>query len=169
MSLDIESRLKVYLASAPRAIRAIPTLELSHSAMSRTYYLWREPYIGSITDEDDNVRTVEPVNLDIKLAGVTGTLDQQYQIPIDTTDIEDEFREEMDLIPLGTQEKIRCVYREYLSDDLTSVMARAPLQVEAISYRVGAATLTAVSPRLNISSTGERYVPRDVPMLRAFL
>lgn len=169
MSLDIETRLKEYLASAPRAIRPIPTLEISHSALTQTRYLWREPYVGSITDENGNVRTVQPVNLDIKLAGVTGTLDQQYQIPIDTTDIEDEFREEMDLIPLGTQEKIRSVYREYLSDDLTSVMARAPLQVEAISYRVGAATLTAVSPRLNISSTGERYVPRDVPMLRAFL
>lgn len=169
MSLDIETRLKVFLASAPRAIRAIPTLEISHSALTKTYYLWREPYEGVVTNEDAELVTMQPVNLDIKLAGVTGTLDQQYQIPIDTTDIEDEFREEMDLIPLGTQEKIRAVYREYLSDDLTSVMARAPLQVETISYRVGAATMTAVSPRLNMNSTGERYVPRDVPMLRAFL
>lgn len=169
MSLDIETRLKVFLASAPRAIRAVPTLEVSHSSMSRTYYLWREPYVGSITDEDGNVRTVEPLNLDIKLASEDGTLDQQYDITVDTTDIEDEFREEMDRIPLGTQEKIRSVYREYLSDDLTSVMARAPLQVEAISYRVGAATMTAVSPRLNINSTGETYLPRDIPMLRSFL
>lgn len=169
MSLDLESRLRVYLASAPRAIRQIQVLEISHSAMSKTYYVWREPYIGSITDENGNVRVVDPVNLDIRLAGDEGSLDQQYDITIDTADIEDEFREQMDLIPLGTLQKIQCIYREYLSDDLTSVMARAPLQVEGISYRVGAATITAVSPRLNISSTGERYLPRDIPMLRAWL
>lgn len=169
MSLDLESRLKVFLASAPRAIHSVKTLEISHSAMSRTYYLWREPYIGSITDEDGNARVIEPVNLDIRLAGDEGSLDQQYDITIDTTDIEDEFREQMDRIPLGTLEKIQCIYREYLSDDLTSVMALAPLQVEGISYRVGAATITAVSPRLNMTATGERYLPRDIPMLRAYL
>lgn len=169
MSLDLETRLKVFLASAPRAIRAIPTLEISHSALTKTYYIWREPYEGVVTNEDGDLVTMQPVNLDIKLAGDEGSLDQQYDVTLDTTDVEDEFREQMDLVPLGTQEKIKSVYREYLSDDLTSVMARAPLQVEAINYRVGAATLNAVSPRLNINSTGESYLPRDVPMLRAFL
>ena len=32
-----------------------------------------------------------------------------------------------------------------------------------------AASLSAVTPRLNITRTGEIYSPRDVPMLRGFL
>lgn len=168
MSLDLEQRLRVFFASAPQTIRQIPVLEISHSAMSKTYYLWREPYEGEITTED-GVRTVQPCNFEVKPAGSQAHLDQVYEIRLDTTDIEDDFRSEMDLIPLETTERIRCVFREYLSDDLTDVLARAVLQVESVSYALGAASISAVSPRLNITSTGERYTPRDVPMLRGFL
>jgi hypothetical protein len=168
MSLDIESRLRVFLASAPAALRTIQTLEFSHSAMTKTYYLWREPYDGEITTED-GVRAVEPVNFEIKLAGTEAHLDQHFEIRLDTTQISDEFREQLDLIPIDTLERIRCVYREYLSDDLTDVLARAVLQVESISYQLGAASIAAVSPRLNITRTGELYTPRDIPMLRGFL
>lgn len=169
MSLSLETRLKTFLASAPRDVRLIPTVEFSHSAMTKTYYLWREPYTGEITTES-GVRTVEPVNLAIKLAGDEGHLDQNFDIRLSTVDIEDEFREQLDLIPIDTLEKIRCVYREYLSDDLTD-MVTGPivLQVESIVCVVGAASISAVYPRYNSTRTGENYVPRDVPMLRSFL
>lgn len=169
MSLDIETRLRVLLASAPPALRRVPTLELSHSAMSQTWYLWREPYEGTITTED-GARTVQPVNLSIELAGDEGHLDQSYDIRLDTTEVNDTFRAEMDGIPIDTLERIRCVYREYLSDDLATVVAGpAVLQVESIAYRRGVAAISAVSPRLNITRTGEAYTARDVPMLRGFL
>ncbi len=122
MSLDLETRLKVFLASAPQAIRSIPTLEISHSAMTKTYYLWREPYAGSITTED-GVRAVACLNFDVKLAGADGHLDQNFEILIDTADVEDQFREQLDLIPVSTTEKIVVKYREYLSDDLTDIVA----------------------------------------------
>jgi len=61
------------------------------------------------------------------------------------------------------------VYREYLSDDLQGPQAVAVLQIESITYMLGAAGISAVSPRLNITRTGELYVPRDIPMLRGFL
>lgn len=168
MSLDLEQRLRVFFASAPQTIRHIETLEISHSAMSQTFYLWREPYVGEITTED-GVRTVQPLNFEAKLAGTEKHLDQIYEIRLDTTDIEDEFRREMDGIPLETTERVRVVFRVYLSDDLTDMQARAVLQVETVSYALGAATITAVSPRLNVQRTGEVYSPRDVPMLRGFL
>jgi hypothetical protein len=168
MSLDLEARLRVFLASAPSAVRRIPTLEITHSAMSKTYYLWHEPYAGEITTED-GVRAVEPVHFEIALAGSEAHLDQSFEIRLSTVDIEDEFREQMDLVPLDTQERIRCVYREYLSDDLTDVLARAVLQVETVSFQIGAATISAVSPRLNSTRTGESYNPRDIPMLRGFI
>lgn len=168
MSLDLESRLRVFLASAPQNLRAIPVLQISHSAMTRTYYLWREPYTGTVTTET-GAHQVEPLNMEIKLAGAENNLDQRFQILLDLTDVADEFREQLDRIPLTSLEHIQVIYREYLSDDLTAVLAQATLQVESVSLTLGAATLIAVQPRLSMTRTGEVYAPRDVPMLRGFL
>lgn len=168
MSLDIEQKLKVFLASAPQNIYPIKTLEIRHNAMTKVYYLWGEPYAGSITTET-GIKTVEPVNIDIKLAGSENNLDQKFNIALDLTDINDEFREQLDNIPLGTLEKIKVVYREYLSDDLTEPLAQANLQVESVSFTIGAAAITAVQPRLSMTRTGEIYTPRVIPMLRGFL
>lgn len=168
MSLDIEQKLRVFFASSPQRKRRVETLEIGHSAMSKTYYLWKQPYEGEITTED-GVRTVQPLNFEAQIAGSEGHLDQVFEIPIDTTDAEDDFRAEMDRIPLGTTERVRLVYREYLSDDLTDMLTRASLQVETVVYTLGAAKINAASPRFNITATGERYLPRDIPMLRNFL
>jgi len=168
MALDLETRLRVFFASAPQVIHKVDTLELSHSQMSRAFYLWREPFNGSITTED-GVRTFEPCNFTVKPAGSEANLDQVFDIRLDTVDIEDIFRGEMDRVPLDTTEHVRVIYREYLSDDLADMLSRAVLHVESISYVIGQALITAVTPRLNITRTGERYTPRDVPMLRNFL
>jgi hypothetical protein len=168
MSLDIESRLRAFLASAPQTIWPITTLEISHSAMSRTFHLWREPYAG-VTSAGGVAMTMEPCNIEIKLAGSEGHLDQKFDIRLGLVDIEDIFREQLDRIPVDTMEKIRIIYREYLSDDLDEPQATATLQAESISYAIGAAQISAVSPRLNVSRTGELYSPKEVPMLRGFL
>jgi hypothetical protein len=169
MSLDLEQRLKVFLASAPQNLRAIQAIELSHPMMPRIYHLWREPYVGAIRLETGVTVTVDPINMDIRLSGSPAHLDQKIDITICTVDVHDEFRQQLDLIPIDTQQKITAVFREYLSDDLTTPQAVARLQVESISYNKGAATLSAVSPRLNITRTGELYTYRDIPMLRGML
>ncbi|WP_041742282.1 DUF1833 family protein [Collimonas fungivorans] len=169
MSLDIETRLRVFLASAPQRIWPIQTLQISHSAMSKTYHLWREPYNGKTTIEGGVVVNMEPVNIEIKLAGSDGNLDQKFDIRLGLVDIEDEFRTELDRIPINTNEKIRIVYREYLSDDLASAQSTATLQAESVSFVIGAANISAVSPRLNITRTGETYNPKEIPTLRGFL
>lgn len=168
MSLDLEQRLLVFFASAPQTVHRVEMLEISHSAMTKTYYLWREPYVGEVTTED-GVRTMQPLNFQATVAGAEGNLDQIFEIPLDTTDVEDDFRSEMARIPLETTERVRLVYREYLSDDLTDMLSRAVLQVESVVYALGMAKISAASPRYNMTTTGERYVPRDVPMLRAWL
>lgn len=165
---DLDHKLRVFLASAPQRGRSIQTIELSHSDLSSTWRLWREPTIGEITTED-GVVDVMPANLLLKLAGSESNLDQKYEINLDTVDADDMFRNEMDRIPLATNEKVRAVYREYLSTDLTEPLVTAVLQVESVGFKKGAATLSAVSPRLNITRTGELYAPRDIPMLRNFV
>lgn len=169
MALDLETRLRAFLASAPQTAHPVATLQISHSAMSKTYHLWREPYAGTTTIEGAVVVNMQPANIDIKLAGSEGHLDQKFDIRLDLVDIDDEFREQMDRIPIDTAEKIALVYREFLSDDLATVQAKTLLQIESVSYTKGAATLSAVSPRLNITRTGELYAPKDIPMLRGFL
>jgi hypothetical protein len=168
MSLDLESRLKVFLASAPQNVHPIQTLEISHSAMSRSFHLWREPYEGT-THASGVAMAMQPANVEIKLAGSEGHLDQVFAIRISTVDDADTLRNELDRIPIATLEKIRIIYREYLSDDLAEAQATAILQAESISYSIGAANISAVSPRLNVNRTGETYAPKEIPMLRGFI
>ena len=136
--------------------------------MSKVWRLWREPYFGEITTEAGVVEVL-PVNVDIQLAGSEGNLDQKFNISIDTVEIGDQFRGELDRIPIDTTERLRAVYRGYLSDDLTEAQTTAALQGESVNCQLGVASISAVSPRLNVTRTGETYTTRDVPMLRAFL
>lgn len=163
MSLDLETRLRTFLASAPQTIHPVQTLEISHSAMT-TWHLWREPYAGTAGGF-----AMTPANIEIKLAGSAGHLDQRVDIRLGLVDAMDLFREQLDLIPIDTAEKIVIVYREYLSDDLDNAQATATLQVESVTWQKGAAQISAVSPRLNVTRTGELYTPKEIPMLRGFL
>jgi hypothetical protein len=167
MSLDLEARLRVFFASAPQALHPVQTLEISHSAMA-TWHLWREPYAGTTT-VDGIVKPMTPANISIKLAGSPGHLDQVFQFQLGLVDSMDLFRAQMDLVPIGTLEKVIVIYREFLSDQLDAPQAQARLQIESISYVKGAANFSAVSPRLNALRTGESYNPREIPMLRAFI
>jgi hypothetical protein len=168
MALDLESRLRVFLASAPQNVRSIGVFEIAHSLMSQTWYLWREPTSGQVTTEDYDLVTVLPANITAELAGSPANLDQIYKIALGTVDIEDLFREELDRIPLDTTERVQLVYREYLSDDLTEPQAVVHLQVESLVCERGTVGIMAASPRFNVQRTGRVYSPRDIPMLRGF-
>ena len=104
----------------------------------------------------------------VEIAGSEANLDQEYKITLDTTDVQDIFRDELDRIPLNTTSRIRVDILSYLSNDLEHEQESATLQAETISYIIGTATITAVVPRYNVLSTGELYEPGVVPMLRAF-
>ncbi len=169
MPIDLEQQLKEFLASAPQNKHIIQVVEISHSAMTRAYYLWREPYTGLITLEDDSTVSVDHVNIGVTLPETNQTLDQAFTFNIDTVNVNDDFRRELDLVPIDTTEKIVIVYREYLSDNLTEPQATVRLQTESIAYNKGVATMSAVSPRFNITRTGELYTYKRFPMLRGFL
>lgn len=165
---SIEERMRIFLASAPSSKRSIQVIEIRHSSIT-TQYFWREPYAGSVTLDDESIVSVSPLNMAIKIAGNEAHLDQKFDVTFDTTDITDAFREVLDSIPLSTRERVILVYREYLSDDLTTPQITATLQVESISYNKGAASISAVSPRLNMTRTGQIYSYRQFPSLRGFL
>ncbi|MFZ3193754.1 MAG: hypothetical protein WA154_11195 [Moraxellaceae bacterium] len=170
MSLDLEAALREFLASAPQTKYAIQQVSISHSAMTQAYHLWTEPFAGTVSDELGAPLTVSGANnIAIKTPGSPDHLDQSFEITLSTVDSSNTFRDEMALIPLDTTEQILVVYREYLSDDLTEPMATVQLQVETIAYNRGAAVITAVSPRLNLTRTGELYTLKRFPTLRGLL
>ena len=106
MSLDIEARLREFLASAPQTIYMIEVISIAHSDLTQTYHLWREPSNGGVVDENDNVLTVRSTNFTVALAGTPDNLDQKFTVNIDTTDPDNLLRKELDRIPLDTTEKI---------------------------------------------------------------
>lgn len=158
-----------FLFSAPQNVRTIQTVQISHSYMSQDWFLWREPYEGTIITEDYESGLCRPCNIAVEIAGTPAHLDQVFRFGIDTTDSTDLFREELDRIPMGTDEPIVLTYREYLSDDLTEPQAIARLQAESVVWNRGAALINAASPRFNVLSTGRLYTVRDIPMLRGFI
>lgn len=169
MSIDIEQQLREFLASAPQTKYMIEVVSIAHSALTQTYHLWKEPIAGAVVDENDNTLITQSTNINIALAGSADNLDQKFTVSIDTTDAENVLRNELDLIPLNTTEKIILVYRAYLSDDLTEPQAVQRLQVESITYNRGVASLSAVAPKLNVTRTGELYTFNRFPMLRGFI
>lgn len=169
MSTDVEARLREWLASAPQTRYAIIVLSISHSLFTQPYHLWRERQAGTVTDENSNELSVIPTNFDVSPAGSPANLDQVFDIAIDTTDADDVFRDEIDRIPLSNNEPIVVVYRAYLSDDLSEPQAVNYLQAEGVVVTRGQAAISAASPRLNVSRTGELYTMGRFPMQRGFL
>lgn len=168
MPSDIETRLREYFAVTPPAVRPVGVLIISHSALARRFVFWPEPYAGQIVSDEYGGLDVQYAPMMLDRAGSEGNLDQEFRITLDTTDVQDDFRNQLDAIPLNTAERIRIDILTYLSDDLTAQQESATLQAETVSWVVGTATITAVVPRYNMLSTGELYEPGVVPMLRAF-
>ena len=171
--IDLEQKLKVFLASSPSRLRRVETLQITHPSFTGQWHLWNEPYVGVTKYYDDNdvlqTANMIPLNFKVNKGGSEANLDQKLSITIDLVDSEDEFRTQMGLISLDNTVPIYIWFREYLSDDLNSPQSDLKVQVESVSYQRGVATLQAVAPRLNVTRTGETYNAKDVPMLRGFL
>lgn len=164
-----EERMKIFWASSPQNVRPIPTIEISHSHLPSTYRYWTEPYIGTVKNESVSDITMNPANMTVSLANSQDNLDQNYNIAIDLTDAQDILREALDIIPVNTKEQIVLTYREYLSDTLAVIQSSVSLIVQNISYSQEGAKFKCVTPRMNLTSSGESYNPFDIPMLRGFL
>lgn len=168
MALDLDERLKRYLASNPPGEYPIYTLAIQHPDLSQVFRFWNQPGIGML-DVNGTLMEHRSVNFAVEQAGTNSNLDQVFRIDVDVVDSQDELRAELDRIPLGTKQRITIVYREFLYPVLDAPTAMARLQAESLSYVKGAVSISAISPRYNMLRTGETYSPRDVPMLKGFM
>ena len=160
--------LRVYLASAPQRKHKIVTIQIYHPNMTKTYYTCNEPYpITAMANGE--MREHEVTGYLLELASSDGTLDQNYTLSFDMVDRENEFREQLALIPLPTKTMVEFTIREFLSDRLDDPLSEVVVRAATISYTRGAASFALESPRITRTSTGRVYTPRDISSMRGFL
>lgn len=167
--LSQEEQLKVFWASSPQNIRRIPTFEFSHSDAPQIIRIWRETYNGTVKDELNADILMTSVAFKDDIVTSEDNLEQKYVLLVDLTDSQDLFREILDAIPINTTEAILVKCREYLSNNLNVIQASIDLIVEKIDFTQEGTKITCITPRTNLTTTGDIYTPLEVPMLRGYL
>ncbi len=163
-----QEKYENYLTNNPAGERPIEIIEISHSMISKTYFVCKEPGETVIKLENGLVRTAIGVNMDITRSSSSDNLDEKYTINFsDTLGI---LQEEFGSIPIDSSERVKITYRVYMSTDLENV-ALGPVVLEAAnaSFKIGLATVDAQSPSLVSTRTGEIYTYERFECLKAFI
>lgn len=158
--MAIEDDLRQILTTYPKGVYVIDTLTISHSDISKTYYLTLEPE-GIVIDGI----FYEPANFDVSLNTEKSDLDEIYTFTI--SDPENKLDDELDLIPLNTNENISIVYKAFNSDDLSEPSRVENTEVISVSQEKGRFSAVCGYRRLNDRRTGVEQDYDLFPMLKA--
>lgn len=165
MSTTTAERLKQMMIHYPRGQYSIDTLEISHSQMSKVYYLTREP-MGITANLESGVQVdFTPTQINLSLAHTKQNLDQNFSFTL--PDVTNELDDEMDRIDLSSSEPISLIYRSYINIDLSEPAVIFKLQILSITQEKGIFTIQAGAPQFNWDQTGIIYSYDQFPMLRA--
>lgn len=157
-----------YLRNNPAGERIVEVVEISHSAFSESIFICKEPGGLSVTLENGQNVFADGVNMRVKRANSKDDLDEKYDF--DFSDVNGNLQNKTKEVPLNTTEKVKIVYRAYMSDNLDAI-ALGPVIMEAtnIAFKSGSASAKAQSPSLVESRTGTLYTYERFPALKAFL
>lgn len=152
---------QILLSSQPENEREYELLIISHSLMSKTYYLVIDSApltaLNGIVFEPANITSASPIN--------SNDLDQTASFSI--SDVDNVLDDEMDLIPLDNEENIVCRSVIVTSSDLDTPMIDISFYVETVPQQLGLFTIKSSVTDLNAKKTGEAFTLTDFPMLRA--
>lgn len=165
------SAYAAYFLGSKSNVVYLETLEISHPAFTRTYYIVRNA-IGGITATTENgtSRTFEYYPLRIRPTSSQDDLEQA--VDVDLGDIGEILPAELDAIANAGLMKTKplVVYRAWRSDDLTAPIAGPyNLEMPDLSSNHEGSTFKARAASLNTNRTGELYRLDRFPMLRGFL
>ena len=141
---------RILLSSQPENERYYELLIISHSAMSKTYYLVIDsaPITALGFDfEPANISPARPIN--------SNDLDQTASFSIG--DIDNQLDAELDLIPLDTDEKILCRSLVVLAEDLNTAIEDITFYADSVPQQKGSFTIQASVTDLNSQQTGEEF------------
>lgn len=159
-----------YFLNATPNVVALDTLEIAHSAFSKTYYLVRNAADGLTAFLEDGVEMVfEYVPMNVRKLASSNNLDQS--IGIDLGDLGEILPLELDRVREqdGFSEKPIVSYRQFRSDDLAGPMdGPFDFETKTFSFNQEGASFEASAVGLNDFKTGEIYSITRFPM-RGFL
>lgn len=173
---DIEayrlSQYAGYFLNSRTSIVQLETVEISHSAFSKTYRIVRNATKG-ITAIIEGGGTAVFDYYPMKLSPQHARDDLDHGITVTFGDLGEILPLELDRVmnaPGGMEEKPVVIYRVYRSDDLTfPLYGPLKLEVEAFSFDRYGSTFEAKAPAVNYTRTGEIYSLTRFPGLRGFL
>lgn len=147
------------------------TVEIYHPSFSKRYFIVRNSRFGITAKlENDEYQTFEYYPLKITKAGSNGTLDQVFSFTVGDlgTLIPYEIARVIDAGTISTKPTV--VYRAYSSDDLDTILyGPTRLQITDMPMTKEGVTFEAKPALANRTGTGELYLARRFPGLRAFL
>lgn len=148
---------------------AYEVLTISHSDISQTYNIAKEPGGLSVTFEDGSEVDCMGVNFEVSRESSSDDLDVKFSLVID--DLDDTLKTEAEAIPITSTEDVQVEYRIFMKSD-TSEPAYGPitLYVDDMTAKTnGQVTLSIAAPSLIANRCGELYTYERFPMLRAYL
>lgn len=159
-----------FFLNGRRDTAEIETLEITHPAFSRAYYIVRNVTGGiSLTHEDGKEYFHEYYPLGMEDEGSKDDLD--FGISINLGDLGEIIPDEIDnlIAADGFYEKPKVVYRSYRSDTLKMMRGPLDLEISDLSFTGEGSAFTAGAPRVNRNGTGLRYDFSRFPSLREFV
>lgn len=165
-----------YFLNSASSVVQLETLEISHPAFSKVYYIVRNKLDGlqDAVDENGVSKNYEYYPLRISYLGVRDNLDAGLKIEVG--DLGEIIPVELDAVAAaevpevsGFQVKPTVIYRTYRSDDLGKVLyGPLVLEIREFTFTKDGAMFEAKAPSLNLNQTGEVYSVTRFPMLRGF-
>jgi hypothetical protein len=155
--MPISEELKRIYASNPDGERYIETLQFSHVAFSRNYFLTNDNVQWEFLLEDLSNQVFQCIPFQLRLPVKDDSGRQDLQIAI--TNIGQELIEELNAASLAPRRPIECTYRVYLNRPLTEPQNNPPLKLTILQVDLTIETLTAVATRADVLN---RPFPRNV-------
>lgn len=163
--------LEEYLLNSSPAVVKLETIEISHPAFSKTYYLVRNAIDGiTATIEGGTTKVFEYYPFEIVKATESGDMDQAFTITFgDLGQILPMELDRVDALGLIDSE-ITVIYRTYISDDLTQQLGNPiTLRSRQFNFSADGCQFSIEARNVKDGKLGDTYTLNRFPTLRAFL
>jgi hypothetical protein len=160
-----------FFLNGPSSVVHLETVQISHPAFSKTYWIVRNAMNGMLlTLEDGTQQFFDYYPLGLSAQGASDDLDQTLTITLG--DLGTMIPQEIDRCVQANMMSTRplVVYRVYRSDNVSApIDGPFYYQIKPIASKKKTSTITAGAPSLNLNQTGEAYRMDRFTSMRGFL
>lgn len=166
----MSDRLAEFFLTAPRSVRRLELVEMTHPDFTKPYRVVRNQRRGVTVPVDGVPQDFEWYPMRVKQDASSDDLSEG--LSLDFGDLGEVIPKEVDAAELadgmGVRPQLR--YWAFRSDDLDEpILGPYEYEVRSVSFTAEGATIKASAPELAKSATGEAYTLERFPMLRGML